>query len=100
MWLESDAPGARLAMALPEMVTPPTVSVTETLVRATLPVLVTVKLYVIVSPASACPSPPSFNVPVFVNSIDGNCRQGLGITIRVGHVRTAGRGARRGWLCW
>ena len=24
-----------------------------------------------VSPASACPSPPSFNVPVLVNSIEG-----------------------------
>ena len=49
------------------------------------------------SPASACPSPPSLRCTgLNVNSIDGDCRQGLRITIRVGHVRTAGRGARRG----
>lgn len=51
----SEAPGARLVMGPPVIVTPTTVSARVIFARGTSPVLVTVKVYVMVSPAFATP---------------------------------------------
>ena len=69
--VESMAPGAIVAIGAPTTVT--NGSVTVTFVNVTLPVFVTVNVYVTVSPASATPSPPSSNVPVLIRSINGSC---------------------------
>ena len=66
---ESDAAGARLESGPPLTVT--SGSVTVTFVRVTLPVLVTVKAYVIWSPAFWMPSLfASTYVPVFSRAMD------------------------------
>ena len=66
-----DAPTARSDTG--SAATPILASSTVMLLRGTLPVLVTLKSYTMVSPACS-PSPPSLRLPTFMSAISGSCK--------------------------